>query len=310
LIVAVVAETWGKRYPFDPPSALMLLIFSLYGEGEAWVRVRTYPWEAQSSLSSKLGNTGARLTDSMRHMRQHVFYILGLQEGFTPVRVGVLYSGGKDSNLALLRASREHSVACLIALKPRSVESVLFHYPNVELVELQAEALGLPLVLEESFDDEEGSLAALRRALSRALEHHGIEGVVTGAVKSKYQADRFRAVAESLGLSCLNPLWGLDEVELLREVLASRIVAIFTRVAGYPLSRSLLGRTLDEEAVELLARLRSYVNPSGEGGEYETFVLDSPMFRMKIVPLEWRVVGSDYDATLLIEKAVLVEKQR
>jgi len=221
-----------------------------------------------------------------------------------------LYSGGKDSNLALLRASREHSVACLIALKPRSVESVLYHYPNVELVGLQAEALGLPLVLEESPDDEEGGLAALRRALSRAVELYGIEGVVTGAVRSRYQASRFEAAAKSLGLSCLNPLWGWDEVELLREVVASGIVAIFTRVAGYPLGKSLLGRTLDDEAVELLARLRGYVNPSGEGGEYETFVLDSPMFRMRIVPLEWRVVGGDYDATLLIEKAVLVEKQR
>jgi len=226
------------------------------------------------------------------------------------VHVGVLYSGGKDSNLALLRASREHSVACLIALKPRSVESVLYHYPNVELVGLQAEALGLPLVLEESPDDEEGGLAALRRALSRAVELYGIEGVVTGAVRSRYQASRFEAAAKSLGLSCLNPLWGWDEVELLREVVASGIVAIFTRVAGYPLGKSLLGRTLDDEAVELLARLRGYVNPSGEGGEYETFVLDSPMFRMRIVPLEWRVVGGDYDATLLIEKAVLVEKQR
>ncbi len=226
------------------------------------------------------------------------------------MRVGVLYSGGKDSNLALLRAAREHSVVCLITLKPRSVESMLYHYPNVELVELQAEALGLPLVLEESPDDEEGGLAALRGALSRAVELYGIEGVVTGAVRSRYQASRFAAAAESLGLSCINPLWGWDEGELLREVVASGIVAIFTRVAGYPLSRSLLGGKLDEEAVKLLVGLRSYVNPSGEGGEYETFVLDSPMFKMRIVPLEWRVVGSDYDATLLIRKAVLVEKQR
>jgi ABC transporter with metal-binding/Fe-S-binding domain ATP-binding protein len=225
------------------------------------------------------------------------------------VRVGVLYSGGKDSNLALLKASREHSVVCLITLRPRSVESMLYHYPNVELVELQAEALGLPLVTEESPDDEEGGLEALRRALLRAAALYGIEGVVTGAVKSRYQASRFEAVARSLGLSCLNPLWGRDELELLREVVASGIVAIFTRVAGYPLGRVLLGRKLDEEAIELLARLRGYVNPSGEGGEYETFVLDSPLFRKRVVPLEWRIVGSEYDATLLIERAVLAEKQ-
>ena len=224
------------------------------------------------------------------------------------MRVAVLYSGGKDSNLALLEASGRYEVACLVAMKPKSLESWLFHYPNTHLIKLQAEALGLPLTERECPDDEAGSLRALREALEAAREAYGVEGVVTGAVKSGYQAGRFAAVCGELGLECLNPLWGRDEVELLEEVVERGIVAIFTRIAGYPLTRSLLGRRIDRGAVELLASLRSYVNPSGEGGEYETFVLDSPLFRKRIVPLRWRVGGSDYDAVLVIEEAVLADK--
>lgn len=224
------------------------------------------------------------------------------------MRVAVLFSGGKDSNLALLEASEEHEVACLVTMRPRSLESWLFHYPNAHLVKLQAEALGLPLIERECPDDEAGSLVALKSALGEARRRYAVEGVVTGAVKSEYQASRFAAVCRELGLDCINPLWGRDEVELLEEVVERGIEAIFTRVAGYPLSRSLLGRRIDRGVVELLARLRSYVNPSGEGGEYETFVLDSPLFRKRVVPLRWRVEGSEYDATLVIEEAVLLDK--
>lgn len=224
------------------------------------------------------------------------------------LRVAVLYSGGKDSTLALLRASEEHEVACLVALLPRSVESRLFHFPNAHLTELQARAMNLPLVAVRAQDDEASSLEAMRRALAKARDVYQVEAAVTGAVKSRYQLSRFSAVCSSLGLQCISPLWGEDEESLLREILERGIEAIFTRVAGYPLSRSLLGRPLDDKAVELLARLRGLVNPSGEGGEYETLVLDAPRFTARLVPLSWRIEGGEYDATLYIEKAILEAK--
>ncbi len=224
------------------------------------------------------------------------------------VKVCVLYSGGKDSNLALLRASRQYEIACLVTLIPFSVENWLFHYPNAHLTSFQAEALGLPLVKQPCPDDREASLLALENAIRAAVKAYGVEGVVTGAVKSVYQLKSFKAVCERLGLVCLNPLWMEDEVSLLREVVRSGIVAIFTRVAGYPLGKSLLGKRIDERAVELLASLKSYVNPSGEGGEYETFVLDMPLFRKRIQPLRWRIEGDDYDASLIVEEVSLLDK--
>lgn len=224
------------------------------------------------------------------------------------MRVCVLYSGGKDSNLALYKAYQEFEVVCLVTLIPRSEESFLFHYPNVNLVKLQAEALNIPLVMEDTPDDEAGSIEALRYVLKKAREKYGVEGVVTGAIRSTYQASRFQRVCWDLKLWCFNPLWLKDEISLLREVLELGFEVIFTRVAGYPLRKSLLGRRLDHDIIEFFERIRRFVNPSGEGGEYETLVLDMPLFRRRIKILDYDVVGEDYDATLIVRRAELIEK--
>jgi len=224
------------------------------------------------------------------------------------MKVCVLYSGGKDSSLALLEASRFFNVVCLVTLLPESEESFLFHYPNVRLVELQAKALGLPLILRKTGDEEVASLESLYNALREAKDLYGVEGVVTGAIRSTYQASRFQRVCWKLRLWCFNPLWLKDEVSLLRKILDYGFEVIFTRVAGYPLKKSLLGRRLDQRIIDFLARYRNYVNPSGEGGEYETLVLDMPLFRKKLKILEYEVTGRDYDATLIVKRAELVEK--
>ena len=73
------------------------------------------------------------------------------------MKVAILYSGGKDSNLALLKTAKHFKVACLVSLIPESEEAYLFHYPNVHLVRLQAEALNIPLLQMKCPNDEEGA---------------------------------------------------------------------------------------------------------------------------------------------------------
>ncbi len=223
------------------------------------------------------------------------------------MKVCVLYSGGKDSNLALFKAWKEMEVACLVSLSPKSEESVLFHYPNVELVKLQAESLRIPLIMKPCSDDEKGSLNALKEALKEAKELFGIKGVVTGAIRSTYQATRFRMICDDLGLKCFNPLWLRDEVSILREALDLGFEIVFTRIAGYPLSKDLLGKKITIETVKMLENMRKLVNPAGEGGEYETLVLNMPLFTKKLKIVDYEVVGREYDATLVIKKAELME---
>lgn len=220
------------------------------------------------------------------------------------MRVCVLYSGGKDSNLALLKAHEEFDVSCLVTLSPKSEESSIFHYPNTELVKLQAESLEIPLIMKACSDDEESGLKALYEVLMRAKEEYDVEGVVTGAIRSTYQATRFQRICDDLELWCFNPLWLRDELSILREALERGFEIVFVRVAG--LDRSLLGKRLDKRLVERFAEMKGYLNPAGEGGEYETLVLNMPLFRRRIKILDFEVIGSEYDATLIVKRAVLV----
>ena len=200
------------------------------------------------------------------------------------MKLGVLFSGGKDSTFACWKAMEKEEVACLISVLPENPESYFFHTPNVSLTSLQAEAAGLPLVTVESEGVEEAEVADLSRAISRAVERHGIEGVVTGAIHSVYQATRIQRVCHDLGLWCFNPLWQRDQEEYLEEVVSSGFRFLISGVSAAPFDEAWLGRELDRQAVdELKALARRYrMNPAGEGGEYETFVFDAPFFRKRI----------------------------
>ena len=200
------------------------------------------------------------------------------------MKLGVLFSGGKDSTFACWKAMEKEEVACLISVLPENPESYLFHTPNVSLTSLQAEAAGLPLVTVESEGVEEAEVADLSRAISRAVERHGIEGVVTGAIHSVYQATRIQRVCHDLGLWCFNPLWQREQEEYLEEVVSSGFRFLISGVSAAPFDEAWLGREMDRQAVdELKALARRYrMNPAGEGGEYETFVFDAPFFRKRI----------------------------
>jgi len=217
--------------------------------------------------------------------------------------VCVLYSGGKDSNLALLEASKLFRVACLVNIRPESSESALFHYPASDLVDLQAEALELPMIKVESGDREEEQTRALREALWLAREEYGVEGVVTGTVKSVYQATRFQRVCDELGLWCFNPLWLMNEEKLIEKILSYGFKALITRLAVYPFEERFLGKFIDKEFVKYLKRIGA--NVSGEGGEYETLVTWMPMFKREIRILKYSKIVRESEGEIVVERAEL-----
>jgi len=220
------------------------------------------------------------------------------------MKVGVLYSGGKDSNLALYHASKVYNIKCLISVIPKSSESMLFHYPNSELVKLQSEALGIPLVYGYSGDDEGDQMKTLRDLLIKAKKEYGIEGIVTGAIKSSYQFNRFKKVFEEEGLQTIAPLWQRDEEEIIKETIKLGFEVIITRIAIYPFEEKFLGRKIDDEFLEYLKKARA--NLVGEGGEYETFVLYMPLFKKKIriLEAEKKILGK-YEGEYIIKRAIL-----
>lgn len=232
------------------------------------------------------------------------------ERSLNPVRLAVLYSGGKDSNYALLQAvNGGYHVACLISVRPASVESMLFHHPNVELTGLQAESLGIPIITGE-VNEGQDELDRLSELVREAKEMFGVVGVVTGAVKSRYQMERFDRVFERNKLEGISPIWGADEESYLRKLAPSGFKAIITRVAALGLGPEWLGAELDERRIEELISLarRNKFNPSLEGGEGETFVLDMPLFKKRVVVLESAKSWERGEGTLSIKKATLRDK--
>ncbi|MDV3244809.1 MAG: diphthine--ammonia ligase [Nitrososphaerales archaeon] len=209
-------------------------------------------------------------------------------------KVGVLYSGGKDSTYAAYLASRRDHLACLVTLFPRSESSYMFHFPNLSWTKLQAEAMGVPQVVGDTEGVKEEELADLQAALATAKQRFGLEGLYTGALASVYQKTRVEGACSKVGLECFSPLWHVDPEAHLRTLLRDGFVVEVVSVSALGLGEGWLGRTLDETAVdELVALGAKYRFHIGlEGGEGETFVLDCPLFSKRIEVLSserhWR----------------------
>jgi diphthine-ammonia ligase len=224
------------------------------------------------------------------------------------MRLGVLYSGGKDSNYALFK--EKNNVVCLISVISKNKESFMFHTPNIHLVELQAEAIGLPLLQKITEGKKEEELEDLKAVIKEAKAKFKLDGIVTGAIESKYQADRIQKICDDLNLKCVNPLWHKDQVELLDELLKHKFEVIISGVFAYGLDKSLLGKELDRNMITKLVSLKEKykINPAGEGGEIETTVLDAPFFNKRIEILESEINAKEDSGIFIIKKAKLAAK--
>ncbi len=218
-----------------------------------------------------------------------------------------LFSGGKDSTLALHKAiGLGLSVDLLITVISANRESYMFHYPNTITTGLQAEALGIRQVFVETAGEKEKEL----QDLERALEENKVKALVTGATYSRYQADRINAIAKKLGIEHVVPLWHTEPEDELQE-LSKDFDAIITSVSAEGLGTELLGRRIDERVIGTLreARRKHGINMLFEGGEAESFVLDAPLFKKRIVVKAAHSEIRGDSGTYVIDDAELVGKQ-
>lgn len=208
------------------------------------------------------------------------------------MKVGVLFSGGKDSTYAAWLAKKQgYEISCLITLESKNPESYMFHTPSISKTKKQAEAMGIPLIIEETKGQKEEELKDLENAIKKAKKKYKIQGIVTGAVESVYQASRIQKICDKLDLKCFNPLWKKNQIGLLQELLKEKFKVVVTGVFAYPLNGSWLGREIDGAFIEDIKIMNEKykISPSGEGGEFETFVLECPLFK---TPL--KVAGGDF----------------
>ena len=223
------------------------------------------------------------------------------------MRLAALFSGGKDSTFATyLMEQQGHEVDILVNVRPQNPHSWVFHTPNLAVLPLMAEAMGKKLTVADSSGEEDDDLRALRSALAPL----DVEGVVAGAIASDYQWDRINHVCDGLGLKVFSPLWRKDQDLLMDEMMDSGVRAMMVSVSADGLGTSWLGRVIDAAALEELRTVarRRGMNLAGEGGEYETLTIDSPLHTKALRVVEREVETTRDGGSLKVTKAVLEDK--
>jgi len=227
------------------------------------------------------------------------------------MKLGVLFSGGKDSVFACHKAIQKgHEISCLISLISENEESFMFHTPNIHLTDLQASALEIPLIQQTTKGEKETELEDLTIAIASAKKKYNIEGIVTGAIESVYQAARIQKICDELDLWCFNPLWQADQLEHLGEIVDAGFKVIISAVLAEPFTKKWLGKEIDHKTIKELEKLHHShkINPAGEGGEFETFVLDGPLFKKKIEIKEAEATHHNFAGIYKIKQAEVVDK--
>ena len=208
-------------------------------------------------------------------------------------KVIVSWSGGKDSALSLYEIQRggKYQVVSLLTSINEYHDRVSMHGVRREMLERQAQALGLPLIkilLPEDCSEEEYE-SRLMDILSR-VKSDGINHVVFGDIFLEWIKEYREKNLSKVGMTPILPIWGRATPELASSFISLGFKAVLTCVNTKMMPKSFLGRTFDEH---LLAELPPGVDPGGENGEFHSFVFAGPIFRESIPYALGRTVSRD-----------------
>ncbi|MCX6748084.1 MAG: diphthine--ammonia ligase [Candidatus Pacearchaeota archaeon] len=195
------------------------------------------------------------------------------------MKTGLLFSGGKDSCLALHKFGKEE-IDVLLSLMPKNKDSWMFHQPDLKLLKMQAKMLGLKLVIQKT----EGKKDLELKDLVNLLKKSKIDKLVIGGLASNYQGDRLKNICSELGIKLEAPLWGYSHEKLWKELLDKGFKIILTKISCEGIPSGFLGEIIDKKKFLDLEKLsRKYkFRLDFEGGEAESVVLFMPGFRREI----------------------------
>ena len=226
------------------------------------------------------------------------------------MNVAVLFSGGKDSTMAVYAAlEAKEDVKYLLSVKSRNDESYMFHVPNIHITDLLSEALDIPIMSIETDGVKEEELEDLKTAFFD-LKNLGVEAIYTGALYSVYQKSRIEKLGEEVGLKIISPYWHVDELEYMRKIVSLGFKIMICGVAAWGLDETWLGRIIDDETIDELLKINEkyYVDLAFEGGEAETLAIDGPIFKKRIEILKYKKEWHLDSGVFIIEDAELKEK--
>ncbi|ODV88171.1 hypothetical protein CANARDRAFT_188992, partial [[Candida] arabinofermentans NRRL YB-2248] len=240
-----------------------------------------------------------------------------------------LVSGGKDSCFNILHCQANgHELICLANLYPPpsdsdELDSFMYQTVGHDILAYYEQCIGKPmyrqmitggsenqnLEYKKTLRDETEDLYELLKTVKK--HHPDVEGVSVGAILSSYQRTRVEDVCARLELTALSYLWQRDQTELMGEMCSSGMEAILIKVAAIGLNDKNLGMTL-QQAYPILLKLndRFGVHVCGEGGEFETLVLDAPFFsKARLVITEREVVKHTNDDVWYLKLKVDIQNK-
>jgi uncharacterized protein (TIGR00290 family) len=192
-----------------------------------------------------------------------------------------MWSGGKDSALALQRAKASGiHVTRLINFYDAATRRVRFHATRTEMIQAQADSAEIDLTaISTTWPEMEARLTV---ALA-ALQSEGFAGVVFGDIHLADVRDWYETRVRAAGLEHIEPIWGEDPAQLVREFVDTGARAVITCVDLSRLDSSWLGRIIDERFLDEIGA--THADPSGENGEFHSFAFQGPAFNH---PVSWR----------------------
>jgi ABC transporter with metal-binding/Fe-S-binding domain ATP-binding protein len=198
-------------------------------------------------------------------------------------KCAALFSGGKDSCLALHLAKKKgYDIKYLLAIVPKNPDSFMFHKPYLELLEKQAEMLGIKLLVIWSKGEKEKELIDLSLLIGKVKNK--VDAIVVGGIASSYQSERIKKVCSEFGLKFYAPIWDYSPEQIWKELLEKKFKVILTKISCEGLGKDWLGVEIDKKKFNELKELseRYKFRIDFEGGEAETAVLGMPEFKKDI----------------------------
>jgi len=202
-----------------------------------------------------------------------------------PKKTLLSWSSGKDSAWALhvLRQQSEVEVVGLMTTVNQLYQRIAIHAVRLELLQHQAEAVGLPLhIIDLPYPCTNAQYEAAMEKFIAEAKQQNIECMAFGDLFLADVKEYREAKLAGTGITPLCPIWLTPTNKLAKEMIASGVRAVVTCIDPRQLDASFAGREFNEQ---FLSDLPQNIDPCGERGEFHTFVFDGPMFT-KPVPIE------------------------
>ncbi|MFH0889418.1 MAG: diphthine--ammonia ligase [Planctomycetota bacterium] len=222
------------------------------------------------------------------------------------------WSGGKDSCLACYKAIQSgYQISHLVNFISAEYKRVSFHGTPAELIGLQSEAIGIPLVQKEVHpDDYELSF----KEAVRSIQNSVTQGMIFGDIYLQEHKQWVERICKELGIKAIEPLWGIRTEDILDEFIKNGFEAIIvsgkaapmpsdterpvsehrgaTQFGAYGIDKEWIGHKVDEDFIKYL-KTKPYIDLCGESGEYHTFVINGPIFKKRIEIKKKEVIERD-----------------